>query len=380
MVKNVGLFHVNNLEGFSGTPKNLARALQALQGQVGLEVAILNFDRAYRPTVMKRTIKRVARAVTGRHYLWEKEPRRCRYMSAELDRLILEHKPEAILMLFGSEVCAFSETEVPIYCFSDSIFGSRTDFYDDQKNISRSSVNDGKLVQQLALNRLRKLYISSQWALDRAQEKYHYAVSPSKLRVVGVGANLPPAIYKYQPAPIEFRNTCAEFVWVGVDWDRKRGQFAIDVVAALRQLGINARLHVVGPVSFRADHDWVCAHGLLNYDRSADFTRFREIFERCCAMLLPSKADLTPIAIAECYAFGRPVFASRTGAIVEMILESQTGLTIASNSPADWASAIVEFFNHQSHVEIAKACRSRFTSAFNWDSVARQIADEIIGQ
>jgi glycosyltransferase involved in cell wall biosynthesis len=90
--------------------------------------------------------------------------------------------------------------------------------------------------------------------------------------------------------------------------------------------------------------------------------------------------DLTPIAIAECYAFGRPVFASRTGAIGEMILESQTGLTIASNSSADWASAIVEFFNHQSHVEIAKGCRSRFTSVFNWDSVARQIAEEIIGQ
>ena len=288
MVKKVAIFHVNNLEGFSGIPKNL---LRALQGQGGLDVAKLNLESAYRPAVMKRIMKRVARTMTGRHYLWEKEPRRCRHISTKLDRLILQHKPEAVLM-FGSEGCAFSKTEVPIYCFADSIFGSRTDLYDDQKNMSRSSVDDGKLVQQLALNRLRKLFISSQWALDRAQEKYHYAFGPSKFRVVGIGANLPRAIYEYQPAPIEFRKLGAEFVWVGVDWDRKRGQFAIEVVAALRQLGINARLHVVGPVTFRAEHEWVRAHGSLNYDRSADFARLREIFERCCAMLLPSNADL----------------------------------------------------------------------------------------
>src|SRR5262249_7597734 len=100
MVKNVAIFHVNNLEGFSGTPKNLVKALQR---QSGLHVTILNFERAYRPTVIKRVVKRVARAVTGRHYLWEKETRRCRHISAELDRLILEHKPEAVLTMFGSE-------------------------------------------------------------------------------------------------------------------------------------------------------------------------------------------------------------------------------------------------------------------------------------
>jgi glycosyltransferase involved in cell wall biosynthesis len=339
----------------------------------------MNFESEYRPAMIKRIAKRVTRAVTGKRYLWEKEPRRCRHISGELDRLILEHKPEAVLM-FGSEGCAFSKTEVPIYCFADSIFGSRTDLYDDQKNISRSSVDDGTFVQQLALNRLRKLYISSKWALDRAQKKYHYAIDSSKVRVIGIGANLPRTIYEYHPAPIEFGNAGAEFVWIGVDWHRKRGQFAIEVVTALRQLGIDARLHIVGPVNVTVEHEWVCAHGSLNYDRSADFARLRRIFERCCAMLLPSRADLTPIAIAECYAFGRPVFASGTGAISEMVEESQTGLTFASNLATDWASAIVAFFSQRAHADIAKSCRTRFTSVYNWDLVAQQIAGEIIGE
>ena len=376
MIRNVAVFHVNNLEGFSGIPRNLVRALRA---QSRLNISILNFRNTYRPTMKKQIMKRVGKVVTGRHYLWEKEPRRCRHISAELDKLILEHKPEAVLMIFGSEGCAFCETEIPIYCFSDSLFGSRTDLYEDQKNISHSSVIHGKLVQQLALDRLQKLFISSQWAVDRANGKYNYAIGPRKFRVVGIGANLPDAIYKYQPTPLEFLDSPADFVWIGVDWKRKGGQFAIKVIAALRDLGINARLHVVGPVVFDAEHEWVVAHGLLDYDRPADFSRLQEIFEQCCAMLLPSNAELTPIAIAECYAFGRPVFASAAGAIEEMIVGGQTGLAIASNLPDDWAAAIVKFFHNRSRVEITKNCRNQFTSAFNWDLVAQQIAEEIIG-
>jgi glycosyltransferase involved in cell wall biosynthesis len=376
MARNVAVFDVNNLEGFSGIPKNLVRALEA---QPRLKVSTLNFRNMYRPTMKNRIMKRVGRAVTGRHYLWEKEPRRCRHISAELDKLILKHNPDAVLM-FGSEGCAFSRTETPIYCFADSIFGSRTDLYDDQKDISRSSVAHGKLVQQLALDRLQKLFISSQWAVDHANEKFNYVLDPSKVRVVGIGANLPAAIYGHQPASIEFSNSHAEFLWVGVDWERKGGPFAIKVIAALRELGINTRLHVVGPVVPSAQHEWVIRHGLLIYDRPADFSRLKAIFDRCCAMLLPSNADLTPIAIAECYAFGRPVFATPIGGIGEMVIGTQTGLTIASNTPADWAASILKFFHNRSRIEIAENCRNLFVTEFNWDSVAQQIAGDISGQ
>lgn len=346
-----------------------------------LEIDIFGYHRHYRASFLKRVQKRLARAMTGQIYVWEKEPRRCRHISSELDKFVLARKLDAVLM-FGSEGCAYSTSNVPIYCYADSIFGSRSDFYSDQRNMSAISIKHGRLVQQLALNRVSRIFISSQWAVDKATENYQYRYDASKFKVVGIGANLPDSVYEASPSDVPFTKKRVSFIWVGVDWERKRGEFAVAVVRALREKGLDARLHVIGPIDYTGGETWVVPHGSLDYMVPKDMELITQLYRDSSGLILPSAADLTPIVIAEAYAFGRPVFASNVGGVPEMVANEMCGFALTDDTPAKWANMITEFFDmyqEQFRTAIAVSCREAFLERYNWRSIACTIADTIRG-
>lgn len=344
----IGAFGAN-LDGFSGIPRNIIAALRVL----GQEVVELR-PRHYAPPLARRLVKRAARSL-GREYLWEKAPARCRFLSRELDRLAAAHQPDVILV-FGSESCAFSTTGVPLFGYGDSVFGSRLDFYDDQRSerISAASIREGIDVQQRALDRLAKMFISSEWAWQRAVSKFGYSCVPGKHEVVLIGANLDDP-----GTPPEFPGRGVRFVWIGGDWDRKGGDFAVEIVGRLRHRGLDASLDVAGVTATPAHAPWIRVHGRIE-GTSAQ----RSLYASARALLLPTRADLTPVAIAEAAAFGRPAVATPVGGIPEMIQDGETGLLLEKDVEL-WTDALAS----APFERMGRAARTAFDDTLNWESV-----------
>jgi glycosyltransferase involved in cell wall biosynthesis len=237
--------------------------------------------------------------------------------------------------------------------------------------VSRASVREGRLVQQHGLDRLRRLFVSSRWAVEKAVSRFGYQFPESKIEVVRIGANLPclPTISAEAPpasAPLWL-------TWVGNFWERKGGDFAVAVVAALRESGLDASLDVVGAVEPRCSEPWLRLHGPLSYEDSQQFEALRRIYDRSAALILPSEGDTTPLAICEAFAFGRPVIASPVGAIPEMVSEHRTGLLLEKSSPRIWADKTAEVLHSGLLWEMRAVCRKSYEADLNWEQVCRRM-------
>jgi len=349
-----------HLRGFSGIPTNLIAAMRS-HAEV-IEHTLPD----PRPRLGKRIVMRSRRALTGRAYLWDKDPERCAMQSRALDAFAASANVDAIL-LFGSEACAFSETTVPLFGFGDSVFGSRVDLYDDQRfpHVSAQSVREGFEVQQRALRKMRRFFITSRWAWERAQQVFGYDVPDEKIEVTLIGANLPhlASVPPSQPA--------LRLLWVGVDWKRKRGDFAIAIVAVLRARGFDARLDIAGAKPPSPPPEWVTVHGSLSAS-----TGLGDRYASAAALLLPTIADLTPIVIAEAAMYGRPAIATPIGGIPEMV-DASSGILIDSDDPVIWADRIATAHESGRLPLLGASARTRYESSFRWDLITRRIADRI---
>lgn len=367
----VGVFSIHPLKSFSGIPFNVVRALKTVPG---VEVVELVPETHYRPTLLKRAAVAAVRRLTGRAYLWEKEPRRCRHYSRQIDVTAERLSVDSVLM-FGSELCADCETRIPLFCFGDSVFGTRIDLYPDQQSrlMAQKSLREGALVQQRGLDRLRKMFLTSAWAWNRAQQRFAYTTTEGKVEVVGIGANLATA-----PPQSDIPNgRAARFVWIGHFWERKGGDLTVEVVRALRESHPDVELDVVGKVTPPVNEPWIKLHGPLNYDDPEGYRRLLEIYSKASALLLPSTGDLTPIAIAEAFAFGRPVVASTVGGIPEMIEDGRTGCLVDSRKVDDWRVRLDRGIRGREFEQMQSRCRDAYQQRFNWTVICRRMVDSM---
>jgi glycosyltransferase involved in cell wall biosynthesis len=341
-----------HLDGFSGIPRHLIAALRE-----HAEVTEWPLPE-YRPTLAKRLLVRASRG----QYLWEKDPARCRFLSRAIDERAAKGDVDAVL-LFGSEGCAFCMTGVPLFGFGDSIFGSRVGLYGDQQDISPRSLREGVEVQQRALDKLEAFFSTSRWAIDRAAQTFGYAIPADKIVVTGIGANLP-HVDAAPPLPAG----ALRLLWVGVDWERKGGDLAISAVAALRARGVDARLDVVGPVGpvqVPRTADWLTPHGRL------EGAALGNAYASASSLLLPTRADLTPIVIAEAAMYGRPTFASNVGGIPEMIAGG--GVLMDSQDAEAWAAEIAR----APLDDLGAGARQSYEQRLNWRTIARLMVERM---
>jgi glycosyltransferase involved in cell wall biosynthesis len=359
----LGVYCLHDLRSFSSIPHYIVETMRQLPG---VEVVPL-VGEPYRPALAKRMWQRLRRQCTGRGYLWEKEPARCRHASRSLDAAVRRQPVDAVL-LFGSENCAYCDTPTPLYCYADSIFGTRIDLYPDQRSASISpvSIREGVAVQQRALDRLTRLFISSRWAWQQGVARFGYRVAEDKIETVGIGANFsqPPDAAAAPPASAE-----PAFLWLGSFWERKGGDFTLDVIAELRRRGVPAALDVVGPVAASRSFPWARFHGPLRYEDPADFAKLQRLYAAAHALLLPSSGDTTPLAISEAFAFGRPVVATPVGGIPEMIADGETGFLLRRDAPEKWAARLAEGLKSGMLQAMGLRCRMQFETKCNWPRI-----------
>ncbi|NNL71786.1 MAG: glycosyltransferase family 4 protein [Silicimonas sp.] len=133
-----------------------------------------------------------------------------------------------------------------------------------------------------------------------------------------------------------------ELLFVGLDWVRKGGDVVIAALDALKADDRRAHLTVIGacPERHRNRRD-VTYLGYLDKNRRRDAARIAAAYRRAHLLLLPSRADCTPMVVSEAMAHGAPVLATDTGGLGAMIRASGGGRLISEfAAPRDWAQSI----------------------------------------
>ena len=210
---------------------------------------------------------------------------------------------------------------------------------------------------------------SSRYMADRALVEFP-GTDPARVHALPFGINLDhlPDAVPAKPPLDELR-----LLFIGQDWARKGGAIALATLERLLDLGVRARLSVIGSSSPEADaHPAVDVLGYLDKNDPAEARRFVEALKATHLFLLPTRADCTPMVVAEVNAYGCPVLITDTGGIGSLMAEGVNGRMLPLEAGPDaWAEAVRDLTADPT--AYGALCASSFRHAherLSWDAWA----------
>jgi glycosyltransferase involved in cell wall biosynthesis len=279
----------------------------------------------------------------------------------------------------GTLPISYLDVAKPILFWTDATFPALVDYYPDLTGLCQATIKSGSRADAQALSRCRAAIFSSQWAADSALKIC--PVAASKIHVVPFGANFanPPAAEEVTQA-IEERlaSETIDFLFVGLNWNRKGGDTAVAIVQSLVQRGLNARLHLAGshPPPTVTEKPFVTTYGVLSKARPDEAAKLRHLFRTARFFIMPPTADCTPCVFSEANAFGVPCLSRATGGIPDIVKSGQTGFLLShelsEHQMADLVFDLVK--DPQRYREMAMAARTEYQTRLNWDSAGKQVA------
>jgi glycosyltransferase involved in cell wall biosynthesis len=371
----------DNIKSWSGLPFFIRRALE----NAGLEIVTM-------PLVDDmndggRWIRFLYwRWLRGKRYLRRCESKLLQNYARQLERH-LAAQPVDIVFSPSTWPIAYLETDLPVVFWTDACFAGMLDFYGAFTHLAPPSIRAGHAAEQGALDRCTRAIYAVDWAAQTALQ--HYQVAPEKISVVPFGGNLlePPTVDEAR-AGVRARDmsTC-NLLLVGVDWERKGADVAVEAVETLNAAGLNARLTVVGckPPATRRLPNCVELIPFISKDTVEQRRQLGELYKGSHFFIMPSRAEAFGIVFAEASAFGVPCLATKVGGLPSVIIDDINGrlFPLEANGP-EYTNYILEcLHNPDRYRQLALRTAEDAATRLSWAAAGRKVAEilnEIVHQ
>src|SRR6056297_2555528 len=339
---------------FSGT---VFHAVAALAARTDIALRVLG---PHRPQTV---FDRLARRASPRF-----EPAMLDPGGADFDGL------DAVLGLVASPLldAAAGLTDLPLIHVTDATPGFLREVY------GRDVPEGADAREARVLARSTAVY-SSRMMANRAAAEFGAAAAGARSLSFGVNFSTLPG-NQSGSLPEKASLDRLELLFVGGDWARKGGALALATFERLRAGGRTAHLTLVGGVpaevrnTLRGRTD-VTVAGFLDKNRPRDAARLAALYARAHLFVLPTRADCTPMVVAEALAHGTPVLATDMGGTAEMIGQGAGRTLPAAAGAEDWARAIGEMGSGATaYAMMSDAATERTARLLNWDCWADGIA------
>jgi glycosyltransferase involved in cell wall biosynthesis len=160
-----------------------------------------------------------------------------------------------------------------------------------------------------------------------------------------------------------------QYLYVGVDWERKNGEAVLAAFRRVRQISPTAVLHLVGDVP-AVDEPGVVRHGYLAREDRRAQARLDELYARATCFVLPSRFDPSAIAYLEACSAGLPVIASTVGGSPDLLGDAALLVEPNDNDSIAQAMARLSLPDEARRLGMRAA---RVASAYSWRAVARRL-------
>ncbi|WP_445185064.1 glycosyltransferase family 4 protein [Pseudonocardia sp. Cha107L01] len=322
-------------------------------------------------------LKAIARAhnkVRPTIYRHDREPLLMRGYGRQITAAAERFRPDVIISS-GSTPFTMLDISTPCVFWADATFHSLIDYYADFTQLSRRYGRVGDLMESLALSRASLAVYTSEWAA--ASARGHYGLPPEKVAVVPYGANFVeiPRLTKN----LEF--TPVRLVSLARNWSRKGIDLAVELAIELDRRGVATTLDIVGcvPPPGKTLPQFVRAYPHLDKSVEADQRQLEEILRSATFFVLPTRADCTPVSLAEAQAYGLPALVTRTGGVESMIAPGKTGEAFDLADFIPGAAKFIEttISNSALYATLSANARTRYEERFRWPRAVEQLFEEI---
>ncbi|RMF01498.1 MAG: glycosyltransferase family 1 protein [Chloroflexi bacterium] len=195
-----------------------------------------------------------------------------------------------------------------------------------------------------------------------------YACPADRVRLVYAGSNV-----QIKNAALDnngYRNK--NILFVGIDWQRKGGPVLVQAFERVRRIHADAHLtivgcspavnvpncHVVGPVPLETVEHY---------------------YRRASVFCLPTKVEPFGIVFVEAQNYGLPVVAARVGAVPDMVIDGETGYTVAPGDAEALAERLIDLLNDPTLCRAFGRAGAQLTAArYNWQRVGQRMRRVIV--
>lgn len=366
----VTAYDADDRSKWSGLGYYLAHALKA-QSHTVEQIGSLRVSQPWKVWAKKQLYTRMLH----QRYLPDREPGvvkgYAQQASRRLSRLAID-----VVFSPGTVPIAYLESEHPIVVWTDSTFAGMVDFYPEFTNLCAESLKNGTALEAAALARAALVVYSSEWAAQTA--RLAYGITPAKLHVVPFGANIEvaPTLEDVRRIVAARSQSVCKLLFFGIGWARKGGDIAVEVARELNAAGLPTELLVVGSRPRQPTPPFV-RYQTIGIASPTRLEQLSAVMAESHFLLLPTRADCTPVVFSEANAFGVPCLATRVGGIESIIRDGVNGATFPRDatvaSYCDYIST--RFADWRGYTELALASFREYQTRLNWDVAGRAVSE-----
>jgi glycosyltransferase involved in cell wall biosynthesis len=369
-ISYVANFDATDVHSWSGLGYNIAKALEK-------QNHLLDYIKPMEghASFLLRAKSFFYNRLIGKDYKVNRDPSFHKHYQRELLKLL---KPDTdIVFSPGTLPIACLETAKPKVIYTDATFAGLIGFYESFLNLCDETIKQGNLLEQLAFSTSQLIIFSSDWAAQTALDNYD--ISPGKIRVVPFGANIECNRQLDDIKKIVSLRSSQEchLLFLGVDWKRKGGDMALKVAEGLNASGVRTFLHVAGIKDLPVEkmNDFVINYGFISKSSKEGIKKIEELFLKCHFLILPTRADCTPVVYYEAGSFGLAVISTNVGGIPTIIKENVNGKLFSLQDGADEYVKYIQSIT-QNESEYRELCYSSFNEyekRLNWNVCGKSI-------
>ena len=273
----------------------------------------------------------------------------------------------------------------PIVLWTDAPLVALIGLYPYMSNLCHETQHNIRRWEAMAFDRCEFIGFSSDWAMAIAQRDYPR--SADKMGVIPWGANLMevPDRATVHTAICHRSHATLELLFIGKEWERKGGLLALEIVAALRDRSIPARLTVIGctpsiPPDLAPDlTPHIRLLGYLHKTNTTDRDQLQHALLTSHYLLLPTQAETYGHVLCEAAAFGLPAIATRVGGIATIIRDGKSGYTFEPGTTVEpYVTAIAaQWHDRDQYQTIAHQAREEFETRLNWAIACEHMRDRL---
>jgi glycosyltransferase involved in cell wall biosynthesis len=364
---------------WSGVPFNFSRALRSQLEQL-IILAPLS------PPFLRDTqLKAHHYRQRGLWYLPERDSVLLRRRAERANVLLQEHSDAEVIFVTHPPDAAFLKTTIPIAIIHDSTWRQYTSTYPDLLNmpLAEETYESGCLLERVAYENARWLFPFTCWAAQAIGAEYPHINALVCPVLPGAGTDTP-ALQRAITTHVRDRSDPKPtLLFVGRDGRRKGVDIALDVHLCLQSRGVHSRLALVGVDDLsmlQANNATdVVTYPFLNRGSPADAIVLSELFSQSFALVVPSRADCSSLAICDAAAYALPSIAADVGGNAELVGPRNSGVVLPRNaSPELYANVIQTWLlDSDMYLRACLAARSRYQSILNWKTYAGSVIEII---